>query len=89
MLDTVRPSLAGFFEGTNPTPPTHLGTRYDTAGNFLLETVNRHFRENWWKMTPPTTTIALARLGNDAGIIGAAGVARDARERDALPPIGK
>ncbi|TIV63113.1 MAG: DUF1868 domain-containing protein, partial [Mesorhizobium sp.] len=37
MLDTVRPSLAGFFEGTNPTPPTHLGTRYDTAGNFLLE----------------------------------------------------
>jgi glucokinase len=59
------------------------------AGNFLLETVNRHFRENWWKMTPPTTTIALARLGNDAGIIGAAGVAKDARDRDALPPIGK
>ncbi|TIX97193.1 MAG: DUF1868 domain-containing protein, partial [Mesorhizobium sp.] len=28
MLDKARPSLAGFFEGTNPTPPTHLGTRY-------------------------------------------------------------
>ena len=40
MLDTVRPSLAGFFEGTNPAPPTHLGTRYDTAGNFLLEPGN-------------------------------------------------
>ncbi|TGU69117.1 DUF1868 domain-containing protein, partial [Mesorhizobium sp. M00.F.Ca.ET.186.01.1.1] len=37
MLDTIRPSLAGFFESTNPMPPAHLGTRYDTAGNFLLE----------------------------------------------------
>ncbi|TPL04147.1 MULTISPECIES: DUF1868 domain-containing protein [unclassified Mesorhizobium] len=37
MLDKVRPSLAGFFEGTNPKSPTHLGTRYDAAGNFLLE----------------------------------------------------
>jgi hypothetical protein len=40
MPDTIGPSLAGFFEGTNPTPPTHLGTRYDTSGNFLLEPGN-------------------------------------------------
>jgi hypothetical protein len=40
MLATVRPSLASFFEGANPTPPTHLGTRYDAAGNFLLEPGN-------------------------------------------------
>jgi hypothetical protein len=40
MADTVRPSLAGFFEGTNPAQPTHLGTRYDVAGNFLLEPGN-------------------------------------------------
>ncbi|MBZ9849528.1 DUF1868 domain-containing protein [Mesorhizobium sp. CA14] len=40
MLATVRPSLAGFFEGTNPAPPTHLGTRYDASGNFLLEPGN-------------------------------------------------
>ncbi|RAZ92188.1 DUF1868 domain-containing protein [Mesorhizobium hawassense] len=40
MLDTVKPSLAGFFEGSNPAPPTHLGTRYDTAGNFLPEPGN-------------------------------------------------
>ncbi|MGX5804247.1 DUF1868 domain-containing protein [Bradyrhizobium sp. Arg314] len=40
MLDTVRSSLAAFFEGSNPTPPTHLGTRYDTSGNFLLEPGN-------------------------------------------------
>ncbi|MER9407816.1 DUF1868 domain-containing protein [Mesorhizobium caraganae] len=40
MPQTIRPSLAGFFEGTNPKPPVHLGTRYDTAGNFLLEPGN-------------------------------------------------
>ncbi|UCI08950.1 DUF1868 domain-containing protein [Mesorhizobium sp. B1-1-8] len=40
MLDTVRSSLAGYFEGANPTPPVHLGTRYDTSGNFLLEPGN-------------------------------------------------
>ncbi|MDG4881010.1 DUF1868 domain-containing protein [Mesorhizobium sp. WSM4884] len=40
MLDKVKPSLASFFEGTNPTPPVHLGTRYDTSGNFLLEPGN-------------------------------------------------
>ena len=40
MLDTVKPSLAGFFEGTNPNPPVHLGTRYDTSGNFLFEPGN-------------------------------------------------
>jgi hypothetical protein len=36
MLDTVRPSLAGFFEGTNPKPPVHLDSRYDASGNFLF-----------------------------------------------------
>lgn len=40
MLDTIRPSLAGFFAGSNPTVPAHLGTRYDTSGNFLTEPGN-------------------------------------------------
>ncbi|OWK22082.1 hypothetical protein AJ88_14895 [Mesorhizobium amorphae CCBAU 01583] len=40
MLDKPRSSLAGFFEGTNPTPPVHLGTRYDRSGNFLFEPGN-------------------------------------------------
>ena len=40
MLDKPKSSLAGFFEGTNPTPPVHVGTRYDTAGNFLIEPGN-------------------------------------------------
>jgi hypothetical protein len=40
MLDSVKPSLAGFFAGSNPSPPVHLGTRYDTSGNFLIEPGN-------------------------------------------------
>ncbi|WP_296737720.1 DUF1868 domain-containing protein [Mesorhizobium sp.] len=40
MLDIASPSLAGFFEGTNPTPPAHFGTRYDGSGDFLLEPGN-------------------------------------------------
>jgi len=36
----IRPSLAGFFAGSNPTTPVHLGTRYDTSGNFLIEPGN-------------------------------------------------
>ncbi|MEI9404747.1 DUF1868 domain-containing protein [Mesorhizobium argentiipisi] len=40
MLATTRPSLAGFFEGSNPIAPVHLGTRYDMSGNFLPEPGN-------------------------------------------------
>lgn len=40
MPDTISPSLAGFFAGSNPIPPAHLGTRYDTSGNFLIEPGN-------------------------------------------------
>ncbi len=59
------------------------------AGRFLLDRVNRHFKANWWKMTPPTAKIALAQLGNDAGVIGAAGVAMEAEQRGVLPAQGK
>jgi hypothetical protein len=40
MLHSIKPSLAGFFAGSNPTPPVHLGRRYDSAGNFLIEPGN-------------------------------------------------
>lgn len=59
------------------------------AGKILLDRVNLHFRAQWWKMTRPTATIALARLGNNAGLIGAAGVAKEALDRNALPAIGR
>ncbi|TPM31850.1 DUF1868 domain-containing protein [Mesorhizobium sp. B2-3-4] len=40
MPDIIKPSLAGFFAGSNPRPPVHLGTRYDASGKFLLEPGN-------------------------------------------------
>jgi hypothetical protein len=40
MLTSIAPSLAGFFAGSNPTAPVHLGTRYDTSGKFLFEPGN-------------------------------------------------
>jgi len=59
------------------------------AGAFLTQTVNKHFKENWWKMTKPMISIELAKLGNDAGVIGAAGVAKVAYEKKELPKVGK
>jgi glucokinase len=66
-----------------------LGGGMSQAGRFLLDRVIRHFKSQWWKMTRPTARIVLARLGNDAGIIGAAGVAKEAAERGALPAVGR
>ncbi|AZO45430.1 DUF1868 domain-containing protein [Mesorhizobium sp. M7D.F.Ca.US.005.01.1.1] len=40
MSISVRPSLAAFFAGSNPKPSVHIGTRYDTSGNFLIEPGN-------------------------------------------------
>ena len=45
------------------------------AGDDLLAPVTMHYRQMHWKMTEPKTELALATLGNDAGVIGAAGVA--------------
>lgn len=59
------------------------------AGRFLLDRVNHHVKQQWWQMTKPTARIALARLGNDAGVIGAAGVAKEAEERGVLPAVGE
>jgi glucokinase len=59
------------------------------AGSFLLENVRKHFVKQWWKMSKPTATLALAKLGNDAGVIGAAGVAKKALEEGTLPAEGK
>jgi glucokinase len=45
------------------------------AGDDLMEPLQKHFRELDWKLMPTPTEIAIASLGNDAGSIGAAGVA--------------
>ncbi len=52
-----------------------LGGGMAKAGEKLLQPLMRHFRDLHWKLTEPKTRIVLARLGNNAGAIGAAGVA--------------
>ena len=51
------------------------------AGGFLLERVKKHFAALNWKMTETKMEIVLATLGNDAGMIGAAALARDAHQQ--------
>lgn len=51
------------------------------AGDFLLERVKKHFATLNWKMTETKMEIVLATLGNDAGMIGAAALARDAHQQ--------
>ncbi len=62
-----------------------LGGGMSKAGRFLLDNVKRHFQKEWWAMVPAKVKIVLATLGNDAGIIGAAGVAKQSHERGLLP----
>ena len=45
------------------------------AGDDLLAPVTEYYRQFHWRLTEPQTSIALATLGNDAGVIGSAGVA--------------
>ncbi len=66
-----------------------LGGGMAASGKFLLTAVQKHIRKLWWKMSPQKATIAIARLGNDSGCIGAAGVARFAADRGELLPLGR
>jgi glucokinase len=52
-----------------------LGGGMAAAGEDLLGPVRRHFSVMHWALTGERTEIVLATLGNDAGVIGAAGVA--------------
>jgi glucokinase len=52
-----------------------LGGGMAKAGDDLLGPLRAHFRREHWNLAPPRTELALASLGNDAGVIGAAGVA--------------
>jgi glucokinase len=45
------------------------------AGADLMRPVLAHFNALHWKLAAPKTQIAIATLGSDAGVIGAAGVA--------------
>ena len=81
----VAAMLALLEEQPFPPPPRELlftvgggqgvGGGMAGAGENLLKAVTEHFRKLTWSLTPALTKIELARLGNDAGAIGAAGVA--------------
>jgi glucokinase len=45
------------------------------AGDELMGPLTAHFRRLHWSITEPLTRISIAKLGNDAGAIGAAAVA--------------
>ena len=45
------------------------------AGDVLLESIRRHFKENMWTVKDEPTEICFATFGEDAGIIGAAALA--------------
>ncbi|MEK7786066.1 MAG: ROK family protein, partial [Chloroflexota bacterium] len=49
-----------------------LGGGLSNAGALLLDRVNAHFRKHSWSLHADAPEIALAQLGPDAGVIGAA-----------------
>ena len=51
-----------------------LGGGMSEAGSFLLDRVIQHIQQQRWSMHDDLPEITLAKLGNDAGIIGAAGL---------------
>jgi len=54
------------------------------AGDILLDRINHYFRENIWKLKEETVEICFATLSEDAGIIGAAALARHEKQHGKL-----
>ena len=48
------------------------------AGDDLMVPIREHYARLRWDLTVPQTKLVVAKLGSDAGVIGAAGVARAA-----------
>eukprot|EP00930_Biecheleria_cincta_P085404 TRINITY_DN74798_c0_g1_i1.p1 TRINITY_DN74798_c0_g1~~TRINITY_DN74798_c0_g1_i1.p1 ORF type:complete len:367 (-),score=65.19 TRINITY_DN74798_c0_g1_i1:123-1223(-) len=47
------------------------------AGDVLLNPLKKHFQRRWWSIQPASTCrIALASMGNNSGVVGAAAAAR-------------
>lgn len=54
-----------------------IGGGVSAAGEFLLEKVNEKFQQYAFSSVKDSTSLALATLGNDAGILGAASLVRE------------
>jgi glucokinase len=50
------------------------------AGDFLLDPIRKYQKKLKWKLLDDEPEICFAALGNDAGVIGAAGCAWQASE---------
>ncbi|NRD80750.1 ROK family glucokinase [Bacillus sp. BRMEA1] len=64
-------ALAAIANTTNPENIV-LGGGVSKAGHILLEAVNEYFRKFAFSSVRESTKLALATLGNDAGVLGAA-----------------
>lgn len=65
-----------------------LGGGMIGAGELLLRPVREHFERLTWRVAKDAPRIELARLGDDAGIIGAAAAARELEGRSRRPGPG-
>ena len=57
------------------------------ARNDLMDPTQTYFRRLHWSLTDPATTIVFSSLGDNAGVVGAAGVAWQSLQPDALDQI--
>ena len=57
-----------------------IGGGVSAAGDFLLKRVQKNFEQFAFPTVRTSTTLKLAELGNDAGVIGAASLARQFAE---------
>ena len=66
-----------------------LGGGMVHAGDFLLNRVNKYYEKMVWHLKPEPLDIRLGVLGNNAGVLGAAGLAIDTYQKQQLPPLGR
>ena len=52
------------------------------AGDVLLDRINYYFKKHIWGVKDENVKICFATLGDDAGIFGAAALARDSKKAD-------
>jgi glucokinase len=57
-----------------------LGGGMSAAGDLLLNAVREHLVEQRWSLMDDTPEVVLAELGNEAGMIGAAGLILESME---------
>ena len=64
----------------------NFGGRQTEVGRMFLEKVRESFRSRAYNVVVDRTVIDYARLGGDAGYIGAAGIARETFGESSVPP---